>query len=194
MDAAEWDERYQATDRLWSKEPNLFVADRLKHARPGVGIDVASGEGRNAIWLAKLGWDMTAVDFSEVAIERGRAVSDKVNFVVADVLTWDAPEKYDLALVAYLHLVPSEMESVMRRVVTWLKPGGELFVIGHDESNINEGHGGPQVPERLTRVESLLDWLEGMEVIEAQVVRRPVETDDGIVYARDALIRARASD
>lgn len=191
MDPSAWDERYGATDRLWSEGPNMFVADRLGPAEPGVGIDVASGEGRNAIWLAERGWDMTAVDFSQVAIERGRSVSDKVEFVVADVLTWEPDMTYDLALIAYLHLPPSQMEVVVRRVVGWLKPGGELFLIGHDKSNLEEGHGGPQVPEILNEVGATLEWLEGMEVVEAQVVRRPVEADEGVVYARDTLVRAR---
>jgi len=156
-----------------------------------VGLDVASGEGRNAIWLAERGWKMTAVDFSEVAIERGRSASDDVEFVVADVLEWDPEQSYDLALIAYLHLPEGEMQQVIERVGSWLKPGGELFLIGHDESNIDEGHGGPQAREILTRVEATVEWLEGLEIVEAQVVRRPVETDDGLVFARDALVRAR---
>lgn len=191
MDRASWDDRYAQTERLWSKGPNMFVADRLGDTRPGVGLDLASGEGRNAIWLAERGWRMTAVDFSEVAIERGRAASDVVEFVVADVLTWEPPESYDLIVVAYLHLPPSDMRQAVGRVASWLAPGGELFLIGHDVSNIDEGYGGPQVPEILTRVESVVEWLEGLEIVEAQVVKRPVDIEAGRVFARDALVRAR---
>lgn len=169
----------------------MFVADRLGPAQPGVGLDVASGEGRNAVWLAARGWRMTAVDFSTVAVERGRKASKEVDFIVADVLTWEPPETYDLVLVAYLHLPQEQMRQVIERVASWLRPGGELFLIGHDESNIEEGHGGPQVPEILTRVESIVEWLPDLEVVEAQVVNRPVETDDGRVFARDSLVRAR---
>lgn len=191
MDRASWDDRYAQTERLWSKGPNMFVADRLGDTQPGVGLDLASGEGRNAIWLAERGWRMTAVDFSEVAIERGRAASDVVEFVVADVLTWEPPESYDLIVVAYLHLPPSDMRQAVGRVASWLAPGGELFLIGHDVSNIDEGYGGPQVPEILTRVESVVEWLEGLEIVEAQVVKRPVDIEAGRVFARDALVRAR---
>lgn len=169
----------------------MFVADRLAHVEPGVGLDVASGEGRNAIWLAERGWKMTAVDFSDVAIERGRAASDEVEFVVGDVLEWEPDESYDLALIAYLHLPESDMRRVIKRVASWLRPGGELFLIGHDESNIEEGHGGPQAPEILTKVESTVEWLDDLEIVEAQVVRRPVETEEGRVFARDTLVRAR---
>ncbi|HLF42766.1 MAG TPA: methyltransferase domain-containing protein [Acidimicrobiia bacterium] len=192
MDATDWDERYRSSDQLWSVTPNLFVADRLADVTPGRGLDLASGEGRNAIWLAERGWAMTAVDFSEVASSRGGAQSDLVEFVVADVRDWEPDGRFDLVLIAYLHLMPPDFEKVIRTSREWLAPGGELFLIGHDVANVEHGHGGPQVPEILWSVPDLLAWLDGMTVIEAQVVRRPVETEEGRVFARDALVRVRA--
>jgi len=193
LESRSWDEKYRATDRLWSFKPNLFVADRLGPAQPGVGLDLASGEGRNAIWLSELGWTMTAVDFSEVAVERGRAVSDTVDFVVGDVLTWEPSGTFDLVLIAYLQLSEDLLGPVVEKASAWLEPDGEVFMIGHDRSNIEEGYGGPQVPEILWDVESIRSWLSRLTVIEAQVVRRPIDTDEGVVFARDTLVRARAS-
>ncbi|MFQ5522678.1 MAG: class I SAM-dependent methyltransferase [Acidimicrobiia bacterium] len=195
MDARTWDEKYRAAQRLWSKGPNLFVADRLRPVRPGRGLDLASGEGRNAIWLADQGWEMTAVDFSEVAVERGREQSDAAEWVRADVLGWEPPSgtRYDLVLIAYLQIPEDPLEKVVRRAVTWLAGDGEIFLIGHDRSNLEHGHGGPQVPEVLWDVDTIVSWLEGLEITEAGVVRRPVETDGGVVYALDTLVRARAS-
>lgn len=190
MDASEWDERYRGTDRLWSVQPNLFVADRLAHAKPGIGVDVAGGEGRNAIWLASLGWSMTVVDFSEAAVGRGRAQSPEVDFVVADVTEWEPSQTVDLVLIAYLHLPAGEFASVIERACQWLSPGGELFLIGHDRANLDEGHGGPQYPEILWDVEEIVELVAG-DIVEALVVRRPVETPDGTVYALDTLVRAR---
>ena len=191
MDAVEWDVRYRSAERLWSVTPNLFVADRLRTIGPGRGLDLAAGEGRNALWLASLGWQMTAVDFSEVAVGRGSAHSDQVEFVVADVLEWEPAETFDLILVAYLHLVPSDFEHVIRRASGWLSPGGELFLIGHDVSNVGDGWGGPQYPEILWDVPDIVGWLDDLVIVESEVVRRPVETEEGRKYARDALIRAR---
>ncbi len=195
MDARTWDEKYRAAERLWSKGPNLFVADRLGPMTPGMGLDLASGEGRNAIWLAERGWKMTAVDFSAVAIERGRDQSDAVEWIQADVLTWEPPPDvyYDLVLIAYLQIPEELLEKVVRRAVSWLAEGGEIFLVGHDRSNLEEGHGGPQVPEVLWEVDTVVSWLGGLDLVEAQVVRRPVETEAGTVYARDTLVRARAS-
>lgn len=187
---AGWDERYRSTDRLWSAEPNVFVADRLIALDPGVGLDLASGEGRNAIWLAERGWNMTAVDFSAVAAERGREHSDSVEFVVADVLTWEPDRRFDLVLIAYLHLDESEFEPLIRRATTWLVPGGELFMVGHDRSNLEQGVGGPPAPEVLWDVDGIVPWLEALEIVEARVVERVAEGEERT--ARDALIRARA--
>jgi len=192
VDASEWDERYRSSDRLWSATPNLFVADRLSTKPPGRGLDLASGEGRNAIWLAERGWTMVAVDFSEVASSRGATENERVEFVVADVLEWEPMGEFDLVLIAYLHLMPPDFEKVIRNSQEWLTPGGELLLIGHDASNIEHGHGGPQVAEILWNVPDLLTWLDGMTVIEAQVVRRPVETDEGRMFARDSLVRVRS--
>lgn len=192
MDSVLWDERYREADLLWSPTPNLFVADRLGPAQPGTGVDLASGEGRNAIWLSEKGWSMTAVDFSEVAIERGAARSDDVEFVVGDVRTWTPSGHFDLVLISYLQLTAPELREVVVRASGWLEPGGELFMIGHDRSNIEDGHGGPQVPEILWDVNEIGSWLDHMVLTEALVVRRPIETDAGTSFARDSLIRARA--
>ena len=78
MDAKEWDERYAASDLVWSAEPNRFVAELISPLTPGAAIDIAAGEGRNAIWLAQQGWTATATDYSTVAVERMRARAEAV--------------------------------------------------------------------------------------------------------------------
>jgi SAM-dependent methyltransferase len=179
----------------------MFVEDRLAERPPGVGLDLASGEGRNAIWLASLGWEMTAVDFSPVAVEKGRQLSDSVDFVVADVLSWEpkpnlstsGSRAFDLVLIAYLQLVSDRFESVVRRATGWLEPGGELFMIGHDVSNLDGGVGGPQSRELLWDLDLMLQWVSGLEVVEEAVVSRPVEVGGEVAYARDTLLRARAN-
>ncbi len=190
MDSAAWNERYRSADRLWTAEPNLFVKDRLAGAAPGRGVDLAGGDGRNAIWLASKGWSMVAVDFAEAALERGRAITDEVEFVRADVTDWEPDTEQDLVLIAYLHLESSSLEQVVRRAESWLAPGGELFMIGHDRSNLELGHGGPQYLEILWDLDLLISWSSG-DLVESAVVRRPVETDDGVAFALDTLVRVR---
>ena len=192
MDSDAWDARYSTVERLWSAEPNLFLRDRLSPAQPGVGLDLAAGEGRNAVWLQSMGWQMTAVDFSQVAVERGLASSPDIEVIHADVLDWEPEKSYDLIVVAYQHLPEELLRPLIGRLGGWLNTGGEVFLIGHDRSNLEKGYGGPQVPEILWNVDEVLSWLGQLETIEASVVKRPVETDDGQVFARDTLVRARA--
>src|SRR3546814_4611319 len=78
MDAKDWDERYAATELVWSAEPNRFVAELVSPLTPGTAVDIAAGEGRNAIWLAQQGWTVTATDYSSVAVERMRARAAEV--------------------------------------------------------------------------------------------------------------------
>jgi SAM-dependent methyltransferase len=163
--AEDWDERY-AESRQWSAEPNALIARLLADVPPGTAVDLAAGEGRHALWLAGLGWSVTAVDFSTVGLDRGRGRpgADRVRWVTSDVVTWSAPPaSVDQVLVAYLHLTEEDTVSVLTRAVGWLRPGGRLLVLGHDVENIAAGVGGPQEPailhsvDRLARVAALLD-------------------------------------
>jgi SAM-dependent methyltransferase len=199
MDAEAWDERYRTADMLWSAGPNVFVEERLAHREPGVGLDLASGEGRNAIWLASKGWKMTAVDFSSIALQRGGERSQEVDFIEADIFTWepdwihrdeDDSRGFDLVLIAYLQVEAEPLQRLVERATGWLAPGGELFMIGHDLTNLDDGVGGPQVPELLWDLDPMLEWLGELRVAEGGVVDRPVEVDGDVAYAKDTILRA----
>lgn len=174
MRAAEWDQRY-AENQQWSTGPNALVAELLADLPPGDAVDLAAGEGRHALWLAARGWRVTAVDFSDVGLARGRAQpgADRVTWVTADVVSWDAAvSSQDLVLVAYLHLPEPEIDDVLTRAVGWLRPGGRLLVLGHDVDNIAHGVGGPQEPDILHSVERLRPVAGLLDVDRLEQVRR----------------------
>lgn len=179
-DAALWNERYAATERLWSATPNATVAEIAGPLPPGRALDFAAGEGRHAVWLAQRGWQVTAVDFSSVGIERGRAAAEdlgvEVDWVVDDVLTWSPPEgvSYDLVLVAFLHLP----DDVFGRLRGWLAPGGRLVILGHALRNLADGVGGPQDPALLHTEEQHRRAAEGLVVERSGEVLR--ETPEGM--------------
>jgi SAM-dependent methyltransferase len=187
--AEDWDERY-AERRQWSAEPNALVAELLDDLPAGSAVDLAAGEGRHALWLARRGWQVTAVDFSDVGLRRGRARTggDRVTWVTADVLSWTAPPaSLDLVLVAYLHLPESDLLPLLTRAVQWLRPGGRLLVVGHDVDNLERGVGGPQEPAILHSVDRLTPVAELLAVDRLAQVRR--ETPAGT--ALDTLLWGR---
>jgi SAM-dependent methyltransferase len=179
----DWNERYAATELVWSAEPNRFLVSEASDLEPGRALDLACGEGRNAIWLAERGWRVTAVDYSDVAVEKGRRRNAEVDFRVADVLEFEPGERaYDLVIVFYLQLPWAELERVLRRAAAAVAPGGTFLLVGHDLRNLTEGHGGPQDAAVLYRAEDVPAALPGLEAVRAEPVDR-----DGAV---DALVRA----
>lgn len=182
MDARAWDDRYAASELVWSREPNRFVAEECADLPAGTAVDLAAGEGRNAIWLASRGWRAWAVDFSQVALDKGRELADglDVTWVCADATTWRPPAPVDLVVVAYLQLPVAERRSAVRGAVEMLRPGGTFLLVAHDSTNLTEGTGGPQDPAVLMTADDVLDDLAGtdVEVVRAGRVAREVTSAD----------------
>jgi len=198
MDSSAWDERYAATELVWSAGPNQFVEQELADLQPGRALDLACGEGRNARWLAEAGWQVTALDFSSVAVEKGRSLHDAVDWQVGDALTATLPRHLDLVVIAYLQVVAAERSVVMRRAFESLALGGTLLVVAHDPTNLSDGTGGPQDPRVLYTVEDVLADLTGLklEVVRAERVARIVATPESPEEERrawDALLRVVGS-
>lgn len=196
MDAEDWDERYAGQELVWSVTPNQFVASELSDLTPRRAVDLAAGEGRNALWLAARGWDVTAVDFSRVALEKGRRLAGDahVEWVCADATTWTADAPYDLVVIAYLQLPADQRRAAVRAGFAALRPGGTFFLVAHDSTNILEGTGGPQDPAVLMTAEDVLEDLRdaAFEVVRAERVPRRVEDGHGEEPHRtayDALVR-----
>jgi SAM-dependent methyltransferase len=196
--SGEWDRRYADGEFLWTMEPNRFVVQELADLPPGRAIDLACGEGRNAVWLAQRGWRVTAVDFSPVGLDKARRLADargvKVDWVLADLLDYEpAAGTYQLVLLAYLHIAAIERAAVLVRACSALAPAGEILVIGHDVTNLGDGVGGPQDPALLFSPAAIAAELPGLSIKRAERVRRPVDVGGQIHDAIDTLVRASRS-
>jgi SAM-dependent methyltransferase len=192
---AEWDRRYSGAGLVWGPGPNRFVTEEVTALPAGRAIDLGTGEGRNAIWLAERGWQVTAVDFSAAGLARAARLATErgvtVDWAQADLLDYQpAPGGYDLVLVAYIHLPAPGLARVFRAAAAAVAPGGTLLVIGHDRDNIAHGHGGPQDPDRLYTAAAVTAELDGLAVQRAEPVTRPVLTPEGERTAIDTLVRA----
>jgi SAM-dependent methyltransferase len=193
MDAATWDERYRIHGLVWGAPPNRWVVEELADAPPGLALDLACGEGRNALWLAAHDWRVIAVDFSTVAIGKARELdtNELVEWVVGDATSYEPPQPVDLALLCYLQLPPEQRHLAVRSAAAALAPDGVLLVIAHDSRNRYDGTGGPQDPRVLYTAGDVAADLDGTGLVieRADEVLRPVEGAER--PAIDALVRAR---
>ena len=194
MRREDWDRRYAAVENLWSAKPNRFLAAEVSDLEPGRALDLACGEGQNAIWLATRGWIVTGVDYSKVAIEKARARATRdevaVDFRCADLVGYE-PEAaaFDLVLVLYLHISARERRGVLERAAAALAPGGTFVLVGHDLLNLSEGVGGPSDPDILSTPDEIASELPGLEIETAERVLRDVEGEER--DAIDMVVRAR---
>jgi 2-polyprenyl-3-methyl-5-hydroxy-6-metoxy-1,4-benzoquinol methylase len=194
MRREDWDARYAAVENLWAAKPNRFLVAETGDLAPGRALDLACGEGQNAIWLASLGWAVTAVDYSDVAIAKAKARAEhdgvRVDFLSADLVEYE-PERsgYDLVTILYLHIPSSQRAAVHAKAAQAVAPGGTLVLLGHDLSNLTQGVGGPSDPDILYTADEIADELPGLEIEKATTVLRDVkgEARDAI----DTLVRAR---
>jgi SAM-dependent methyltransferase len=190
----DWDRRYSGVENLWSARPNRFLVAEVEDLPPGRALDLACGEGQNAIWLASRGWTVRGIDYSGVAIAKARARAERegidVEFLEGDLLEYEPePSAFDLVLVLYLHMAAEEVNTVLVRASRALAPGGTFLLLGHDLLNLTEGVGGPSDPGVLFTADDITSQLDGLDVEKAERVLRDVADSDR--PAIDVLVRAR---
>jgi SAM-dependent methyltransferase len=196
-----WDERYRSADRIWSGNPNPRLVTVASGLKPGTALDAGAGEGADAIWLAQRGWRVTAVDISQVALDRGAKaagpeLADRITWQQADLFTW-TPEKeaYDLVSAQFMHLPWADLQAFHRRLAYAVKPGGTLLIVGHHPSDIevlpHRGH----VADLMYPAERMATTFEQSEdlgewEVEATNPARPFTDPDGNqVTLHDAIVR-----
>jgi SAM-dependent methyltransferase len=198
VDAEAWNERYRASELVWSAGPNQFVEAELAELAPGRALDLAAGEGRNAIWLARQGWRVTAVDFAEAGLEKGRLLAEglDIDWVCADATTWagdPSGDGYDVCLLAYLQLADAERRAAVRNGYASLRVGGTFLLVAHDRTNLTEGTGGPSDPAVLMTAEDVLADLGG-ETFEVRRAGRVAREVGGPEHLHDPAPAATAWD
>lgn len=203
MDSKEWDERYAAVDLVWSATPNQWVEQIISPLVPGRALDVAAGEGRNAIWLVEQGWEVVATDYSAVAIDRARRLAadrlgdraSRLTAVVADATqpSPGGPGAYDLVLFSYLQLPAADWHRALANGVVAAAPGGRVVVIAHALRNLTEGWGGPQEPSVLHDPDDIVAAVSDLpvDVEVAELRTRVVTKDDGTHEALDSVVVLR---
>jgi SAM-dependent methyltransferase len=197
-----WEERYGSRPQVWSGRVNPVLTDVAAGLPPLTALDLGCGEGGDAVWLARQGWQVTAVDISRIAVERGRAaareagIGERITWLVQDLGEWVPSGAYDLVSAFFLQSpVHLPRADVLRRAATAVAPGGRLLVVSHAApppwaTPLHAGHNDFPTPEgdiadlRLAEGE----W----EVVTAEVRTRaatgpdgePATLDDSVVLLR----------
>lgn len=179
MDAKFWDERYAQTGFIYGAEPNEFLASVADQIPSGPVLTLAEGEGRNGLFLAGLGYDVTAVDQSEVGLAKARRLAEERGLSIktqqADLADYSIePGAWSGIVSIFCHLPKSIRLPLHAAVVRGLRPGGVFILEAYTPQQLGRGTGGPQSIELLTSLDDLKRELAGLEFLRAQEVERVV--------------------
>ena len=166
-----WDERYSRKDYLFGTEPADFLKHHSDLLRPGLaGLAVADGEGRNSVFLAEQGVEITAFDASPVAVAKARELAEArgvtVGYHVADVegWTWER-DRFDLVVAVFIQFLgPEAMAQAFEKMRRTLRPGGRVLLHGYRPKQLEYGTGGPSDVENLYTEEMLRKAFDGMAI------------------------------
>ena len=199
-DQTYWDAFYNDRPSVWSGQPNAQLVTEVAELTPGAALDVGCGEGADAIWLARQGWTVTAVDISQVALTRGaenaatdQASAARIPWTRQNLLEWAPPvSSFDLISAQFMHLPKEEREPLFTRLAAAVAPGGTLLIVGHHPTDMESGAHRPPRSDLFYTAEEiglLLDPGQWDMVTES---RERVQTHDGeALTIHDAVLRAR---
>lgn len=186
-----WDDRYGTADRVWSGQPNPQLVDRVSAMPPGTALDVGCGEGADAVWLARQGWQVTGLDVSQVALDKaaGHAADAGVDVTwrQADLDGWAGePGTYDLVSAQFMYLSQPALSQLYRTLGDSVAPGGTLLLVGHHP--MDPRHGNHDFQDVRWTPEEVEDWLDPSDwkSIELATIEREGHLGtmhDGIVQA-----------
>jgi len=192
-DAQYWDNRYQEFDeKMWSGEPNGALVAEATALAPGRALDLGCGEGGDALWLAGRGWQVTATDISQVALDRSArlAGADAVTWIRTDVaVTPPAAGAYDLVSAQYFPILRQPDHATMRGVLAAVAPGGTLLFVSHDLTG-HEGHMDFD-PSTLYEPAEVATLLDDRWTIDVNEIRPRPHTPNGNPHVKDIVLRAR---
>lgn len=155
-----WNERYKANDYAYGIEPNSFLKNQLKNMTPGKILFPAEGEGRNAVYAATKGWQVTAFDQSSegkrkanvLALQKGVKIDYKIdNFEFVEFPL----KSFDCIALVFAHINPVKREQYHKKLISFLKPGGKLILEGFSKNQINNNSGGPRDIDMLFSEEEM---------------------------------------
>ena len=174
-----WNQRYNQPDYVYGTQPNDFLVSASANIPRGKLLSLGEGEGRNAVYLATQGWDVTAVDSSEVGLEKARRLAAEkgvqITTIVADLIDFQIqPNSWEAIVSIFCHVPSAIRVPLHQAVVRGLKPGGVLVLEAFTPRQLAMGTGGPASPDMLMTLASLRQELAGLRFVQAVELDRKV--------------------
>jgi SAM-dependent methyltransferase len=198
-EAVDWDARYSGRDgAMWSGRPNRRLVAEVAGLTPGRALDIGCGEGADAIWLARRGWAVTAIDISDVAVGRAREAAElagaAVDWVRGDALQTPFPSRsFDLVSMQYPALPKAAGEPAVRTLLDTVRPGGLLLAVYHDldDEHLERMKSKGVDPADYVGADELGRLLGDDFAVELHAVEPRVEPPPGAPHVADVVLRAR---
>ncbi len=169
---AQWDERFAGDDYWFGTAPNAFLAAQAHRLKPGQrALAIADGEGRNGVWLARQGLEVSSVDLSPKGVAKARRLAERegvtLDIICADLERWDwGPPRFDVVVGIFFQFAGPRLRDVLfHQMEDVLLPGGLLFIEGYRPEQLAYGTGGPPRIENLYTAEMLRAAFARMEIL-----------------------------
>ena len=194
-----WDTHYNSAESIWSGNPNPQLIEYVTGLTPGTALDVGCGEGADAVWLARQGWQVTGLDVSQVALDRAAthaskaSVADRTTWEQADLRVWEPTRQFDLVSAHFVHLPSVDRGSLHARLSSAVRPGGSLLIVGHHPSDLRTAMGRPDAPDMFFTAEEVAadldpaEWEIATTAAPGREARNPAGES---VMIRDAIVHA----
>lgn len=185
-----WDSRYNATEYIYGTKPNEFLKSILDTHHPGSILLPGDGEGRNAVYAAKRGWQVTAFDYSTMAREKAeklaRTEQVQLNYLTSDVETFSTDERFNLISIIYLHLPPEIRTTVHKKLINYLKPGGKIVMECFSKKQLAYRTGGPKKINLLYSMKDLENDFSKLNI--KQLKQQEIELNEGMLHQGKASV------
>lgn len=187
----DWDARYREEGRIWSGNPNSALVAEIDGLTPGTALDVGCGEGADAIWLAQHGWTVTAIDVSQVALDRARTGAAETGTTIEWTLGSISDNRRTFDLVSAFYLPIHRESNALAALLEAVAPGGTLLVVHHAEFNPEHAKAHGFDPDDYLRVNEIAaDLGPGWRIEKHQRQPREIHGGAGAHHVDDDVLRA----
>ena len=179
-----WDKKYSSKKYIYGTEPNTFLKTWINTQKPGNILFPAEGEGRNAVYAATLGWNVSAFDSSKEAKKKALLLAKENNveiqYEISNAETYHSDKKFDVIVMIFTHFHIDSRSIVFKNTIKQLKPGGYLVIEVFSKDQVQHGTGGPKNEDLLYSLSELKEELKTMEIIKLEKLVRFL--DEGMLH------------